>query len=110
MKKTSILFLSAAVLLMSACNCKKCNKADNPFFEEYTTPFQVPPFDKIENEHYMPAFEEGMKQQNEEIAAILANTEEPTFENTILPYDKSGKLFILLRTCCCGLLHTQPKV
>lgn len=93
MKKTSIVLLSAAVLLMSACNSNKNANSDNPFFAEYTTPFQVPPFDKIDTSHYMPAFVEGMKQHKEEIAAILANTEEATFENTILPYDKSGKLF-----------------
>ncbi|GAB1404253.1 M3 family metallopeptidase [Lentimicrobium sp.] len=64
---------------------------DNPFFTEYDTPFQVPPFDKIENADYMPAFNRGMEEQNAEIAAIVANTDAPTFENTILAYDKSGK-------------------
>ena len=94
MKKASILFLSAATLFMSACNCDKtCKEGENPFFAEYTTPFQVPPFDKISNEDYMPAFEEGMKQHKAEIGAIVANQEEPTFENTILPFDKAGKLY-----------------
>ena len=63
----------------------------NPFLSEYTTPFQVPPFDQIKNEHYLPAFEAGMKEQLAEVEAIVNNGEPATFENTILPYDKSGQ-------------------
>ena len=73
-------------------SCKQSNTKDNPFFAEYKTPFEVPPFDKIDTSHYMPAFIEGMKQHNEEIKAITENTQAPDFENTILAYDKSGKL------------------
>ena len=58
---------------------------------EYQTPFKVVPFDKIKTEHYMPAFEAGMKEQLAEVDAIVNNTEEPTFQNTILPYDKAGQ-------------------
>lgn len=65
---------------------------DNPFFKEYDTPFGVPPFDKIKFEHYMPAFEEGIKRQNEEIAAIVNNFDEPTFENVIVALDRTGGL------------------
>lgn len=74
-------------------SCKQQKQtSDNPFFAEYTTPFGVPPFDKIDTSHYMPAFTEGIKQHEEEINAIANNTEAPTFDNTILAYDKSGKL------------------
>lgn len=72
--------------------CKQQPKTDNPFFAEYSTPFQVPPFDKIDTSHYMPAFTEGIKQHDEEINKIVKNSETPTFENTILAFDKSGKL------------------
>lgn len=65
---------------------------DNPFFIEWKTPFGVPPFEQIKNEHYMPAFQEAMKQHNAEINAIVVTRSVPTFENTILPYDQSGKL------------------
>lgn len=92
MKTTSILFYLSVILIITACNNKKEMKTDNPFLSEYDTPFQVPPFDMIDTSHYLPAFEEGMKQQNAEIDSIINNTEEPTFENTILAYDKSGKL------------------
>ncbi|MFA5195303.1 MAG: peptidase M3, partial [Bacteroidales bacterium] len=89
MKKTLIMMALAAIIF-GACNSKKAN--DNPFFSDYDTPFKVPPFDKIDTTHFMPAFEEGMKQQNEEIDKIVNNSEAPTFDNTILPFDKSGYL------------------
>lgn len=65
---------------------------DNPFMKEYETPFGVPPFAEIENEHFLPAFEEGIKQQEEKIQEIIENTEEPTFENTIEALEYSGDL------------------
>ncbi len=66
--------------------------AQNPFFTDWNTPFQVPPFGEITNEHYMPAFAEAMKQQKAEIDAIVGQTALPTFENTVLPLDQSGSL------------------
>lgn len=65
---------------------------DNPFFTEYTTPFQTPPFDKIQMVHYLPAFEEGIKIKRSELDAIINNSDKPTFENTIEALEKSGKL------------------
>ncbi len=64
----------------------------NPFFSTWDTPFQVPPFDQIENADYLPAFKEGMKQHNTEIEAIIQNPGQPTFDNTILVLDESGLL------------------
>ncbi|GLS27901.1 M3 family metallopeptidase [Marinibactrum halimedae] len=64
----------------------------NPFFSEYQTPFQIPPFDKIHNEHYMPAFEQGMTDHLAEIEAITSNPDAPTFENTLEALERSGKL------------------
>ncbi len=66
--------------------------SNNPFFEKYKTPFETPPFNKIKTEHYEPAFEEGIKQLKAEIDAIADNTEKPTFENTIIALERSGKL------------------
>ena len=65
---------------------------DNPFFTEYNTPFKVPPFDKIDTMHFMPAYLEGIKQRNAEIEEIVNNPENPGFENTILAFDKSGRM------------------
>jgi peptidyl-dipeptidase Dcp len=64
----------------------------NPFFTDYKTPFGVPPFDIIENKHFLPAFKEGISQQQVEIEAIVANPEAATFENTIAAFDRSGEL------------------
>lgn len=84
--------MASSILFFSACNNGKKDTKNNPFLSEYQTPFQVPPFDKIDTTHYMPAFEEGMKQHDAEIQAIINSKDEPTFENTILAYDKSGYL------------------
>src|ERR1035437_10144680 len=64
----------------------------NPFFEAYNTPFEVPPFDKIQNRHYLPAFEEGIKQHDAEIKAITDSEKAPDFANTIEALDYSGSL------------------
>ena len=64
----------------------------NPFFEPSTLPYGMPPFAEIRDEHYRPAFEKGMADQLEEIAAITASAELPTFDNTMLPLERSGQL------------------
>lgn len=91
MKK--ILFLLTIMSLLTFSACKQSKDVKNPFFTEYSTPFQVPPFDKIDSTDYLPAFTEGMKQQMVEIDEIINNTKDADFENTILAFDKSGKLF-----------------
>jgi peptidyl-dipeptidase Dcp len=65
----------------------------NPFFEASTLPYQLPPFDLITDAHYAPAFDRGMSEQLEEISAITSNPEPPTFDNTLVPLEKSGQLF-----------------
>ncbi len=91
MKRKTLTILTIGLMgAMIACTGKK--GAENPFLAEYNTPFGVPPFDKIKVEHYEPAIAEGIKQQLAEIETITSNTEEPTFENTILPLDNSGEL------------------
>lgn len=64
----------------------------NPFFQKYDTPFQVPPFEDIKAEHFMPAFIKGMEDSKKEIEVILTNPEEATFENTIVALDNAGDL------------------
>lgn len=99
----------ATAVIFGGCKDKKENSAlkDNPFMEEWNTPYGVPPFDKIKTEHYLPAFEEGMKQQKDNIDAIINNSEEPTFANTIIPLEYSDELlnkvsmvFFNLLECC----------
>ena len=64
----------------------------NPFFQTYDTPFNVPAFDKIKNEHFKPAILEGIKRHQDEINLIAGNHEVPTFENTILAMENAGEL------------------
>jgi peptidyl-dipeptidase Dcp len=64
--------------------------SDNPFFKPYGTPFDVPPFDRIRNEHFLPAIEEGIRREGAEVAAIVDNPEPPSFENTIAALDHGG--------------------
>ena len=86
----SVAAISIAATLSLSTSCMK--KETNPFLEEYTTEYQIPPFDKIKAEHYIPAFEKGIEEARAEIKAIVNNPEVPTFDNTILALDNSGKL------------------
>ncbi len=70
----------------------QAQEKNNPFYQEWDTPFGVAPFDQIRDEHYMPAFKEGMKQHLEEIEKIANNPEPATFANTIEAMEKSGAL------------------
>jgi peptidyl-dipeptidase Dcp len=76
----------------SSCKNQTDTDLSNPFFSEYNTPFQVPPFEKIMAKHYMPAFEKGMEEGRKDIEKLVKNSEEPTFENTIAALDKAGEL------------------
>ena len=76
--------------LMDTTNTGVTN--ENPFFTVSKLPFQAPQFDKIKDSDYKPAFEEGMKQQLNEIQKIADNSEPATFENTLIAFEKSGQL------------------
>lgn len=80
------------LILMSGFFLMGCTKTGNPFFETYKNKYGAPPFDQIRNEHYLPAFKEGIKRQQSEIEAIANNTDAPTFDNTIAALDFSGEL------------------
>lgn len=82
------------LIIFTFTACKKQPEVDksNPFFTAYNTPFDVPPFEKIMAKHYMPAFEKGMADGRIEIGKLVADKRNPTFENTIVPYDKAGQL------------------
>ncbi len=69
-----------------------CSKAPNPLLTDWQTPFGVPPFAQIKEEHYLPAFKEAMRRHAEEIEAIVNNPEAPTFANTVEALAYSGAL------------------
>ncbi len=78
---------------MAAMSCtQKSTDNVNPLLAEWNTPYEVPPFDKVKNEHFAPAFEEAMKQHKAEMEAILSNPEEPTYKNTIEASYYAGEL------------------
>ncbi|MBQ2844362.1 MAG: M3 family metallopeptidase [Alistipes sp.] len=91
MKRIVTIFTLLLVMMNLSCQQQK-QEAVNPLLTEWNTPYGVPPFDQIELEHYMPAFEQAMAAHVAEIEAITANQEEPTFENTILKFDDAGRL------------------
>ncbi|MEM9327314.1 MAG: M3 family metallopeptidase [Bacteroidota bacterium] len=86
--------LSVLAILMAGCDSQPSEDmtSDNPFLQVWDTPYGVPPFEQITDEHYMTAFEQGMTQQLAEVEAIASNGAAPTFENTIEAYEKSGDL------------------
>jgi peptidyl-dipeptidase Dcp len=105
MKKTAVTAVIAfalGLLLLPAISCKSEAPAPpaappseaaaqgNPFFAPYVTPFNVPPFDRIETGHFLPAIEEGIRREQAEIEAIVSNRKAPTFENTIAALDRTG--------------------
>lgn len=99
MKSNYIIVSLAAAAGFTACsdagdskNTANYKDVNNPFFKESTLQYKAPEFDKIKTEHFKPAFDTGMVQQNAEIDKIVNNTEAPTFENTVVPLEMSGEI------------------
>ena len=86
--KRKLLTAGASLAIIMSCGNMETS---NPFLTDSKAPFGAPEFDKIQNEHYLPAFEQGIAEAKAEIDAIVANTEEPTFENTIEAMENSGR-------------------
>ena len=93
---------------MISCQTNKTSdmEAKNPFFEKYETPFNVPDFEQINNDHFLPAFRKGMEDQMKEIMAIANNNEEPSFENTIVALEESGVLLTNVSNTFYNLLSS----
>ena len=90
-----IMTAGIAVALSACSSSEKKSEILAPgdiLLTEFTTPFGVPPFDKIELEDYMPAFKEAIAQQQKEVDDIVGQTAAPDFENTIVALDQSGSL------------------
>lgn len=89
------------IAAMSSCAQK------NPLLQEWDTPYGIPPFDKIQLTDYIPAVEAGIKQQKEELDAILNSTETPTFENTVAAYERSGAILAKVSGILFNLVETE---
>ena len=111
MNKTVILTLFITAMLAISCS-NNSNMNENPFFTASTLPFEAPDFDKIENEHFMPAFERGMDEELNEIESIASQDEDPTFENTILAMEETGKLLTRVQRVFFNLTsaHTNDEI
>lgn len=103
MKKLLITMALAATTLVAGA------ATDNPFFhyKEWKTPHGTYPFNEIKAEHYMPAFEEAMKQGLADIDAIVNNSAAPTFQNTIEAYEKSGEMLTIVAGCFYNLTSSE---
>ena len=103
MKKLLITMAVAATTLVAGA------ATDNPFFhyKEWKTPHGTYPFNEIKAEHYMPAFEEAMKQGLADIDAIVNNPAAPTFQNTIEAYEKSGEMLTIVAGCFYNLTSSE---
>lgn len=103
-----VLFFTFAFMSLIACNnSQKSDTASGEkgsiFFTEFDTPYGTPPFDKIEFADFRPAFLIGIEEESAEIEAIVNNPEAPTFENTIVALDNSGKLLSRVSRVFSGL-------
>ena len=89
--------------MMAACTQTK----NNPFLEEWNTPYGIPPFEKIQLTDYIPAVKAGIEEQNKELEAILGNQEAPTFENTVAAYELSGRTLTKTTAVLFNLQETE---
>ncbi len=101
MRKSAALFVFLVPLLVSSASAAEKSRnasqnskpmTENPLLTESALPFHLPPFDKIKDEHFTPAFEKGMADELKEVDVIAANPDKPTFENTIVALERSGQL------------------
>jgi peptidyl-dipeptidase Dcp len=92
MRNLTLITLLFFALILGACKQSNINEmsTDNPLLQEFTNEYGIPPFDEIKTEHFLPAFKQGMEEQNQIILAIVENKDTPTFENTIEAYEYSG--------------------
>jgi peptidyl-dipeptidase Dcp len=91
---------------------KPADMTANPFLTESTLPYKLPPFDKIKDEHFQPALEQGIAEEEKEAVAIAKQTEKPTFENTVVALEKSGQLLARARRVFSnfGACNTNPAI
>src|SRR5215475_7079833 len=84
--------IAAISVIAQTSPVQNSNTADNPLLTESSLPYHVPPFDKIKDEHFAPAIEQGMREQLKEVDAVVNNSEKPTFDNTIVALERTGRL------------------
>lgn len=106
MKKLSLIILVFALMSQTDIAQNKTANSSNPFFIEWKTPFGTPPFSLIKLEHFLPAYEEGIKEQKAEIERIVAGREVPNFKNTIEALELTGSLLTKVDRVFMNLVQT----
>ena len=91
---------------MLSAAAASCNR-NNPFLEEWNTPYGIPPFDEIQLSDYIPAVTAGIEQQKKELDAILTNPDAPTFDNTVAAYEYSGEILTKVSLVLFNLQETE---
>ena len=84
--------IAAISVIAQTSPVENSNIADNPLLTESSLPYHVPPFDKIKDEHFAPAIEAGMRDQLKEVEVVANDSEKPTFDNTIVALERTGRL------------------
>ena len=97
-------FIATLSLFTMLTACQTNSLQDNPLLTESTLDYQAPDFSKIRPEHFVPAIKEGIRLQQAEIDSITSNTAAPTFENTVLAYEKSGRVLARATSILSGLV------
>jgi peptidyl-dipeptidase Dcp len=114
MSRRFVLFLIAVLLaaMPAWAQAPTAAASDNPLLQEWKTPFQVPPYQLIKPEHFLPAIKEGIAQNRKEIDAIVTNPQPPTFANTIEALEKAGELLSKVQGAFGGLqsAETNPQL
>ena len=93
--------------LLAAASSASIQAMDNPFLSEYRTIYQIPPFEQIRYEHYLPALEAGIAEQKSNVDGITANREAATFENTILALENSAPILDRVTTVFFNLTESN---
>ena len=87
MKHKFLTFAAAAMMLTPQLATDVVAQESNPFLKPYTAKYEIPPFEEIKTEHFIPALKVGIEEQNKNLEAIVNNSEAPTFDNTIMPLE-----------------------
>ena len=94
-----------ALTVLGLLSCSR--QPENPFFTKWKTPFATPPYEQIKTEHFLPAFQEGLKQDSLEVAAIINNSAPPTFENSVVALTETGEMLSRVSAVFYNLLSAR---
>ena len=107
MNRLSVIPLAALVCASLASGLVAPSAEANPFFQAWNTPFGVPPFEQIKNEHFLPALKKGIEEERREVVAIAKNPQAASFSNTIEALDRAGELLEKVQSVFSNLTSAE---